>query len=376
MINVFQPEFGQEEIAAVTEVLRSGWVGKGERVLEFEKQFAALLKCDPRLVLSTTTCTEGLFLAGELFGFGPDAEIIVPSVSFPAVASAVASRKAVLRLCDVDQRSLNVGVEHILPHVNSRTRAVFVNHYGGIPVDMDPIMDLCAQKKIALIEDAACAVNSTYKDRSVGTFGDLSAWSFDAMKTVSTGDGGMLCFRDGRLREVAAEILYLGLPARQKSGIDSSSAGNARWWEFEMNRPGRRAIMNNIAGALGCVQLSKLPSFIQRRRDIWNFYADRLADVGDISLPPVPSFKHTSSYYFFWIQTKRRDSLARHLLDRGIYSTFRYWPLHRVKLFQAASDQCPGAHYASNVTLNIPLHHSLSDSDVEDVVKEIRDFYG
>ncbi len=374
MINIFQPTLGKEELDAIRCVFASNWIGKGERVLNFKRLFAESKKTGVEHFVSTNSCTEGLFLAGELFSFGRKDEIIVPTISFNAVGNAVLAYGARLVLCDVDPRTLNATAALIQKKVTPRTKAVILNHYGGVPCDMDPILRLCKKHNILVIEDAACAVHSFYKGRAAGTLGDMGVWSFDAMKIICTGDGGMIHFRDPQKTMEAREHLYMGLPNRQKSGIDSSSAGAASWWEFEVTRPGRRAIMNNIAGAIGEVQIKKLPRFLKRRKEINDFYNKELAHLSWLTLPPKLAPNVTSSYYFYWIQLEHRNELARFLLDRGIYTTYRYWPLHRVQFFASSKQKLPNADFAADRTLNIPIHQSLNDRDVRVIVRSIREF--
>lgn len=376
MINIFQPCLGGEELAALKEVFASNWIGKGNATLEFEKGFAASLRADPRLFTSTTCCTEGLFLATELFGIGPGDEVIVPTCSFVAVGSAVVASGARLVFCDVDPRTMNVTADHLAARLTPATKAVYITHYSGVACDMDPILALCRARGLTVIEDAACAVRSFYKGRACGTLADMGTWSFDAMKILCTGDGGMLFLRAPELVEAAKEALYLGLPNKQKSGMDSSATGAVNWWEYQVTRPGRRAIMNNIAGAIGLVQLGKLGSFLARRRAIHERYMAELADLDWLTLPPPMAPHCESSYYFFWVQLKARDQLAKYLFANGVYTTFRYWPLHKIDYFQSRADvrDMPGAEFASRHTLNIPLHQSLTEDDATKIINLIRAF--
>ena len=377
MINIFQPTLGIEELNRLDEVFRSNWVGKGQQVLDFEKAFADSLGVDPQHFTNTTCCTEGLFLSTELFHLGPGDEVIVPTVSFVAVGSAVISSGAKLFFCDVDPHTLNVRAEDIAAKISPNTKAVFVTHYGGLPCDMYPILELCQSRGIKVIEDAACAVHSFYKGQACGTLGDMGVWSFDAMKIVCTGDGGMIYLKDRELLSIVKESLYLGLPGRQKSGMDSASTGAANWWEFEVNRPGRRAIMNNIAGAIGLAQMERLPGFLARRRAIDERYRQELAGIPWLKLPPPIPSDCESSYYLFWVQTPHRDALAQYLKENGVYSTYRYWPLHKVKYFAQAAGPTPpmpGAEEACKYTLNIPLHQALTNEDVAIIIRLIRDF--
>ena len=376
MINLFQPSLSDEELKAIKAVFKTSWLGKGKIVKDFENKFASNLLDKASNFLSTTSCTEAIYLSTNLFDFREDDEIVVPSISFPSIGSAVIDSGAKIVFCDVDPHLLNVRAEDIKSVITNKTKAVFITHYGGIPCDMDEILKICNEKKILVIEDSACAVKSFYKGKACGTFGDMGMWSFDAMKTLSTADGGMMYIKDSKKRALAEELLYLGLPKKSKSGIDSSTEDSHNWWEFEMNRTGRRAIMNDVTAAMGVTQLKKLEAFLNRRKEVHKRYSSELCNVGDIKLPPIPMYDHSSSYYFFWIQTKFRDKLAKFLLENGIYSTFRYWPLHRVKLFSKyLLSEYPNSDYAASHTLNIPLHQSLTDEDVSLIIDCIKLFY-
>ncbi|MDF1882122.1 aminotransferase class V-fold PLP-dependent enzyme [Sulfurimonas sp. MAG313] len=305
MINLFQPSLGQDELDEIKKVFDSNWIGKGRVVREFEEKFSKSLKTDAIHFLSTTSCTEAIYLSSDIFDFNCDDEIIVPSISFPSIGSAVVSKGAKIVFCDVDIRSLNVRAQDIEKHITTKTKAVFITHYGGVSCDMDDILCLCKENNIKVIEDSACAVRSFYKGKACGTIGDMGMWSFDAMKTLCTSDGGMIYIKDKALKDIAQEQLYLGLPAKQKSGVDSSSEGNASWWEFEINRPGRRAIMNDVTAAMGCAQLKKLETFISRRKEIYNKYYNSLIQLDWIDVPPIENYENESSYYFF-LDTDRK----------------------------------------------------------------------
>lgn len=374
MINIFQPAIGKEEIEILKKVFESNWIGKGNYVTEFEKSFAKHHNGDSAHFVSTTSCSEAILLAGGLFNFNSNDEIIAPSISFLAVGTSILSKNATMVLCDVDRRTLNARAEDIEGKITPRTKAVFLNHYGGFPCDMDPIMDLCGRHNIIVIEDSGSAIKCFYKGKACGTIGDMGMWSVGAMKTVCVGDGGMIYLRSDELVTVAKELLYHGLPVKQKSGTDSAASGNSKWWEIEINRFGKRAIMNNIAGALGVEQLKKLDTFLFRRKEIYERYARELSECEWLTLPPEIGNNIIPSYYFFWIQLGKRDELARFLFENGVYSTFRYWPLHRIKYFGQARVDLPNADYVSQHTLNIPLHQSLSDNDVSKVLDLIKEF--
>ena len=365
MINVFQPSLGAAESDAVREVFESGWVGRGPRTARFEREFAEHLGAEADQVTSVNSCTEGLFLAVELL-VPAGAEVVLPTVSFVGAANAVAARGAVPVFCDVDPRTLNPTVPDVERCLTSRTAAVLLLHYGGHPGQVAEIARLCRERGIALIEDAACAVASAVGEQACGTVGDVGVWSFDAMKVLVTGDGGMLWARDPELAARAARLAYLGMDTA--SGF-SNTERSGRWWEFGVSDFARRSIMNDAAAAVGSVQLRRLPEFLAARRAVVRRYDEGLAEVPGLLRPPAPPPGHRSSHYFYWVQVEPevRDELARQLRDRGIYTTFRYHPLHRVPAY-GSDARLPHAEWAAERTLCLPLHQALSAADVDQVV--------
>jgi aminotransferase len=247
---------------------------------------------------------------------------------------------------------------------------VFILHYGGHPARMKEIHD--ASQGLLLLEDAANGPASTYMGRAVGTLADAGVWSFDAMKILSMGDGGMLWARLDAWHDRAEALRYMGLA--QPSGIDSSKKKD-RWWEFELETTSGRHTSNDLLACAARVQLMKMPGFIKKRQRVWERYQAAFEDVPEIATPPEPMEGCTTSYYLYWIQCERRDELARHLHDNGVYATFRYWPLHMVKYYGAGT-RLEAAEHAADVTLCLPLHQNLEDADVTKVIELTRGFFG
>lgn len=374
MIQVFSPALSTEELAAVAHTFDTNWPGKGPKVTELEAAWSTHINASPAHIVSVNSCTEGLFTAVQLLDIGPGDEVIIPTIHFVGAAQAVLSASARPVFCDVSPRTLNTMAECIQAKITNRTRAIILNHYGGVPCDMNEIMTLLqSHPRIKLIEDAANAPASTFNGQAVGTFGDIGVWSFDSMKIISCGDGGMIWFRDRELADKARKLLYLG--TSEGSGLSSDKA---RWWEFEVEIEGaRRSVMNDLAAAVGLEQLRKLPQFIERRKNIWYQYDKFFHELRLKGLPYVWSenldpFKSTMCFYFYWVQTPRRDELARYLRANDIYVTFRYYPLHWA---YKTGDSLPGAEKAARETLLLPLHQGLTDSDVSYVCEKVREFY-
>jgi aminotransferase len=366
-IEIFSNTMGEAEWEAVARVFASQWLGTGDQCQRLEAELGAYWRTDKVLLLNS--CTSGLYLAPRALGMRPGDQVIMPAVSFVAAGSSIIEQGGQPVFCDVDRHTLNVSAEQIEPHITARTVGVSLLHYGGHPCDLAPIVELCRTRGLWLLEDAACAVASTYHGQAVGTFGQAGAWSFDSMKILVMGDGGALWLRSETDYKRAVRLRNLGLD----SNYGSDNVGKRdRWWEFEVPEPSGRCGSNDILAAIGREQLRKVPAFIARRAEVWRTYKQELAGVGDLTLPPEPLEGCTTSYYLFWIQTARRDELAHHLIANDVYCTFRYLPLH---LAFKTGNSLPEAEWASEHTLCIPLHQNLTDSDVEKVVDVIRGFY-
>jgi len=370
MINVFQPSLGNEELERIREVFESNWLGKGKVNTEFEENFAQHLNVDKKHVFSSNCCTEGLFASMPMFNIGAGDEVIMPTISFVGAGNAVLYNGAKLVLCDVDKRTLNVRAADIEPHITKKTKAILLIHYGGVPCEMDEIISLAEKYNLYVIEDSACSVFSTYKGKACGAIGDMGMWSFDAMKILVCGDGAILYFKDPELKIKAEKWLYFGLESQ--SGFSNNV--DQKWWEYDVSSYGHRSIMNDITAAIAVEQLKKLPKFIKRREEIHHMYNERLTGLAWLDIPPeIPAYS-ASSYYFYYIQSAgKRDELAGYLKNNGIYTTFRYFPLNRVKKYNL-NGSFPGSDYAADNTLCLPIHQSLTNNQVEEICDRIKKF--
>ena len=371
MINVYQPTLGKEELEALEKVFESNWLGKGKRVAEFEEKYAEHIKSSKDLVLTTNCCSEGLFSSMHLLDIQPGDEVIVPTISFIGAGNAVCAHGAKMVLCDVDPRTLNARAEDIEKVITTKTKAILLLHYGGVPCEMDEIIALVKKYNLKLIEDGAAGVNSFYKGKAVGTFGDMGMWSFDAMKILVCGDGAMLHFNTPELRRKADRWLYFGLDT--KSGYENSVA--QKWWEFDISSFGHRAIMNDITASIALEQLKKIPMYMEKRAYVQKFYDESLAMFSWLDLPPaLPEYVQTS-YYFYHVQIKngKRDLFAKFLRENGIYTTYRYYPFHRVPGY-GVTGNFPNADYAADNTLNLPIHQSISQEELEYIVEKVKKF--
>lgn len=354
--------------------LSSGWVGRGPLTAAFERAFAAHLQVPSENIMAIPSATDGLFLSIAQLGLQTGDEVIMPSISFVGAAQAVAAAGAVTSLADVDPHTLNPSVDSLDAARGPKSRAVALIHYGGAPCDMRQIMSWARAHNLAVIEDSACSPASRLDDRACGTFGDFAVWSFDSMKMISTIEGGAIYARDAQTMARLRRDCCLGMSST--AGHASTANEHERWWEFDVATKGQRSLFNDAAAALGIAQLERLPEILGKRERIAQRYRERLGGVEALSLPPPLSPRAQHSNYFYWIQVDggRRDALAVYLRERGIYTSFRYFPLHRTTLF-ASGTPLPGADHAADTTLNLPCHSLLSEAEVDEVSDAIVDFF-
>ena len=378
MIQIYSNSLGKEELKAIEEVFESRWLGKGPKTDEFKKMFAnklitnsyegvAFVSASPNNLLTVSSCTEGLFQSIDLYVEEGD-EVILPSISFIGAGNAIEAKKATPIFCDIDPRTLNVSVDDIETCISDKTKAVIVLHYAGVPCDIERITELCSQHNIKLIEDNANSPFSRVNNKNTGTFGDIGLWSFDAMKQLVMGDGGMMYCKDEEDKIKLDKLTYLGLESA--SGLSNSV--DQKWWEFDISSPSRRSITNDIQAAIGIVQLEKIDSQIKRRKEIHEMYSKELGDLEWLNVPLDIQSSITSSYYMYHVQLEDRDSLAKYLRENGIYTTFRYYPLHWVNYYKPNRFALPNTEFAANSTLCIPLHQNLSNENVEYIINKIK----
>ena len=379
VIQLFSPTTGPEEQAAAAAAIASGWIGFGPQVLEFEMAWAEHIGVPAENVVSVSCATEGLYQIMAYLAVSHHTvwshDVIVPDIGFIGIANAVRQAREgnsddILNvvLCDVDPHTLNPSMADIALNVKAfDTLAVVIQHYGGVPSDLGPIAALCRERGVLLIEDAACAPLSFYGGQRAGTVGDFGVWSFDAMKIITSGDGGMVYCRDAAAAESIRKATRLG-----QDNLSGQGAAGDKWWEYRVYTPGRKAMLNDLQAAVGLAQLVKLEALVERRHEIWNLYSTMLCSLEWLSLPkPYEPENEQWSYYTFWVQCEQRDALALYLRERGVYTSFRYWPISAA---YGCESNCPNAAWAAAHTLNLPLHANLTDDDVISIVNLIYRF--
>lgn len=369
MISVFGSLVGDEEIANVVSCMKSQWMGFGKQVDQFEQKYQAKYRLPAFAMVDSGS--NALFMAVTLLNLPPNSEVIVPSFTWVSCAQAVllAGHKPVF--CDVDPRTMNVRAEDIQSRITEKTAAVMVVHYAGLAVNMDPILAL----GYPVIEDAAHAVDSTYRGQPCGSLGDVGIFSYDAVKNLTVGEGGGITARDHDRIERAKVMRYCGIG---KSGFDaafSSAGAKARWWEYNIREPFIKMLPTNMAANIGLAQLDRIDALQARRKEIWDIYQSELAQVPRLITPAEAPVGDRHSYFTYCICVPRRDELAHYLLDNQIYTTLRYHPLHLNPIYGQMNVRLPYCEQLNEEALSIPIHPRMNDEHVEKIVSCIKAFY-
>lgn len=368
MIQVFKPDIGDEEVAAVSEVLRSGWLGLGPKTAEFEKRFSAYIGTEA--AVGVNSGTSALDLALQLLHISHNHEVIVPTFTFVSTAHVVAYNLATPVFADVDPDTLTISLDDVAAKITPRTRAILPVHYGGRPVDIDALRAVA--DGIPVVEDCAHACGSSLRERKAGSLGDVGCFSFQAVKNLAMGDGGALTLNDPELTARAKRLRWLGI---DKGTWDRTEGDRSYWWEYSVDEIGLKCHMNDIAAALGLVQLSRLDAMNARRAEIADSYTTALADVPEVETPPPDGAGSHSSWHIYCIKCERRDDLSVWLQERGISTGVHYKPIHTYRCY-GNRPVLPVAERVFPRILTLPMYPSLTDADVDEVVSGITSFYG
>jgi len=367
MINLFEPKIEDSANKIIKDVFGSKWLGRGSFVSQFEEKLLDFTGFKVRMI---SCATDAIFGIIKVMNFAEGSEVILPTNSFPAVISAIVESKLCPVIVDIEPNG-NISIPAVTSVLNSKTAAIFITHYGGTPVDVEALRNI-VPSHVKIFEDSACAFGTFTKNGHVGIDSDFSLFSFDAMKLLTTGEGGGFTARDEELFEVLKSYFYLGLPSSEKSGLDASKS-KSRWWEYNLERVGVRSVFTNFNAAIGLAQFEKLQHALDRKAEIYTYYKKNLRNVDILDQGHEDVLRHSN--YFFTISSKRRDALAAYLLSNDVYSSLRYSNLSEMNLFYKYAR---GAQFNSKFfykhSLNIPIHQHLSDSDVEKIVNLINVF--
>jgi len=368
------PAIEESEVEAVVKTMRSGWLGTGPRVGEFESTFRAYTGA--RHALALNSCTAGLHLTLMCLELKPGDEVITTPLTFCATANAVIHAGGRPVFADVEPGTMNIDPAKIEAAITPKTRAIIPVHFAGRPCNMDAIMDIAQRHNLPVIEDAAHATESVYKGRKIGNIADATVFSFYVTKNIVTGEGGMVTTNR---QDWADRIKVLGLHGMSKDAWKRYSDDGFK--HYDVLYPGFKYNMMDLQAAIGVEQMKRVGPYHARRQAIWAAYNKAFANL-PLILPAAPEANtvHALHLYTPLLDISKvkmtRDEFQGRLHERNIGTGVHFIALHLHsyyrKTFGLKPDDFPNARFVSERTLSLPLSAKLTDADVQDVVDAVR----
>jgi len=358
---------GDKEINAVAEVIRSGWIGLGHLTKEFESKFANYIGVNHAVALNSAT--SGLHLAMKVMdveGF----EVITTPMTFISCNQAILYNNAIPVFCDIEPDTLNIDAEKIESLITDKTKAILVVHYGGYACNMGKIMDIAKKHKLKVIEDCSHSTGGYYKNHKLGSIGDVGVFSFHAVKNMSTGDGGMITINNHSIYNRLLKLRWCGI---DKDTFDRNEDNNYSWY-YDISELGYKYHTNDIASAIGIVQLAKVDNMNMIRETIVDVYNRHLVDATCVIETPIRKSYQFPAFHNYVIKCDDRDSLIEFLKSKGISCGVHYIPSNHYDLFKGYNGETPISDSVWKKLVTLPLFPDLSLSDVFYIIENLMSF--
>jgi perosamine synthetase len=362
-IPMFNTYIDSKAYARVKTVLDSTFLSEGKLVKEFEKKLADDL--DLINPVAVNSGTSSLHLALVLAGVRPGDEVICPAQTFVATALVIAQEKAIPIFADIQYETGNIDPHSLEEKVTPKTRAIIVVHWGGYPCDMEQIYKIAKKHNLTVIEDAAHALGATYQGRSIGSISDFTCFSFQAIKHITTGDGGALCAKNPALAKKAFEKRWFGINRERAS---PSILGER---VYDIKEVGYKYHLNDYAAALGLANMEKFKKRLDKRRAIAKYYRQALAKIPDITLFQEKSDRE-SAYWLFGFHVEKREKFIRTMNKAGITTSVVHLGIDHNSLFGGKRKELVKQRRFDQTQIHIPIHDALSEKDVEYIVHTIQ----
>lgn len=370
-----KPFISEEEIDEMVDTLRSGWLSMGPKTIRFEEEFNNYIGSKKSVAVSSWTAAGHLTL--EAFGIEKGDEVIVPTMTFPATAEIVCYFGAIPVIVDVDKDTLNISLKEIEKAITSKTKAIIPVHYGGQPCDLDEIQEIAKIHNLKVLEDAAHSLPATYKGKKIGTISDVTCFSFYATKTLSTGEGGMICTNDQEIAERCAIMRLHGI--NRDAWKRYSEAGS---WYYEVVAPGYKYNFTDLQASLGLPQLKKVDTMWEWRKKIASRYLEGFKDFDLLTLPFIKNDRE-SSWHLFPVRlnlemlTKNRAQIIEELKDHNIGVGVHFMPVHQhlyySETFKLDDKNYPVASSTFPRLMSLPIYPGMTDNSVEKVISIVRE---
>jgi dTDP-4-amino-4,6-dideoxygalactose transaminase len=361
-IVLFHPHIAKKAIEYVNDTLNSRWIGQGPKVDKFEKRFSELF-CKNNTCASVGSGTDALHLAYILADIKPGDEVVVPVFTCTATNIPFLYMGAKIVFADVQEGTLNIDPNHVRKLVNKKTKAIVCVHYGGLPCDMDELTDIANEWNIPIIEDAAHALGGSYKGVPIGAISDFTMFSFQAIKHITTGDGGMLSIKNFDLRKKAERIRWFGI---------DRSAKQMGHWENDIKEVGYKYQMTDISAAMGLAALEEFDEIITLRKELFNIYENNLVNIDGLKFIGGGYKDREHAAWMCTVTVENRFELQKKLRSFNIESNQVHYRNDRYTIFGGRRNDLPNMDSIEDKYLVLPLHTKMQPADViriSDVIK-------
>jgi dTDP-4-amino-4,6-dideoxygalactose transaminase len=367
-IPLFKLNFGEEEIEAVAETIRSKWISTGPKCVELEQMFIDMFGV--KHAISVSNCTNALHLAMIVNEIGIGDEVICPSLTFAASVNCIRYVGATPVFCDIEGiDDMNISPKKIEQLISPKTKAIVVVHMAGFPADMDAIMDSAERHNLKVIEDTCHAPLSEYKGKKLGTIGSVGCFSFFSNKNISTGEGGMIITNDEAIAKRCRLLRSHGMTTMSYQ----RAKGHAT--TYDIVDLGHNFRMDDIRASIGIVQLKKLKDDLIERQRVRRLYLENLSNIDHVIIPFAKNTEFVTNYIMPIVMEnstiKKREALRNFMHSRGIQTSNHYPALHKFSIYKEYPADLPITDYVCDNEITLPMYGSISEADVKYIIENL-----
>ena len=370
-IPVFSPSIDNDTKEHLDNALDVGWLGMGASTKEFEDRISEFLKLKNRFVVTTNTGTSALHIALRAANVGPGDEVITPSFNYVADHQAIKMTGADVVMCDIEEDNLGMDYEKAEKLITNKTKAIVPLHFAGIPCNQKKIYKMAKKYNLRVIEDAMHAFGTTIDGKKIGSYGDITCFSFDPVKIITSIDGGCVVVNTKKESQILQKLRLLGV---DKDTTERYK--NKRSWDYDVVSEGYRYHLTNIMASIGISQIKKIKTFISNRQKICQEYNQAFKKIKQIKIPQSDFTNVSPFIYSLRILNGQRDDLIKHLDTLGIDVGIHFIPVHKHKYF--SNSKFGNMDITDKVVkeaLTLPLHSNMKNTDIQRVVKGITSFF-
>jgi dTDP-4-amino-4,6-dideoxygalactose transaminase len=370
-IPVFVPSIGEDTKKHLNEAIDIGWLGMGSASKEFEDRISDFLELDDRFVAVVNTGTSALHIALLTAGVGPGDEVITTSFNYVADHQAIKMTGADVVMCDIRDNNLGIDCRKAEELISKKTKAIIPLHFAGIPCDQEGVFNLAKKYNLRVIEDAMHAFGTEINEKKIGSYGDITCFSFDPVKIVTSVDGGCVIVNS---KEELEKLYHLRLLGVDKDTVQRYK--NNRAWDYDVVNQGFRYHMNTISASVGISQIKQTKKFIESRQKTCQRYNNAFKEISDLKIPQTDFSNISPFIYSLRILNGKRDNIIEFLKIQNIDVGIHFIPVHKHKYFKNSKfGNMDITNKVVNEVLTLPLHSFMKEEYVQRVIKAIVDFF-